>query len=74
MPAATPVTTPVDEFTEAVPAASVVQLPPASPDADKVVVVAAHKVVVPDIVPAESTGLTVTVVLADDVPHELVTV
>ena len=74
MPAATPVTIPVEASTDAVPAASVVQLPPASPDEDKVDVAATHTVVVPLIEPAFGAGLTVTVVLAEEVPHELLTV
>ena len=73
-PAETPVTTPVDELTVAMPVASLVQTPPASPDAVSVVLAAAQTVVVPLIEPAFGAGLTDTTVALISVPQELVTV
>ena len=63
VPAATPVTTPVEAFTAATPAALLDQLPPLTVEAN-VVVPAIQILCVPLRVPAEAGAVTVTVLVA----------
>jgi hypothetical protein len=63
VPAATPVTTPVDEFTVAIPVAPLVHEPPDDVDV-KVVVPATQIACVPLKVPAKGAAVTVTVRVA----------
>ena len=73
MPEATPVTSPVDEFTVAIAVLLLVQAPPPTVLL-KVVVAAGHTEVVPLIVPALTEELTVTILVATAVPQAFVTV
>lgn len=59
VPAEIPVTTPL-EFTVAAEVLVLLQLPPVVPSLDKIVVEPVHRNVVPLIVPAFGSGLTVT--------------
>ena len=70
LPAATPVTMPVAEPTDAVAGAADDHVPPltASP---RVVVAASQTAAVPVIVPALGSGLTVTTLVVTAVPQEL---
>ena len=63
VPAATPVTTPVEAFTVATPVALLDQLPPLTVDTN-VVVLATQMLCVPLRVPAEAGAVTVTVLVA----------
>ncbi len=72
VPAATPVTTP-DEFIVAMLVALLYHEPPV-PVELRVVVLPVHTVAVPEIVPANGNGLTVTIFVATPVPHAAVTV
>ena len=63
VPAATPVTTPVEAFTVATPAALLDQLPPLTVEAN-VVVPLTQMLCVPLSVPAEAGAVTVTVLVA----------
>ena len=63
VPAATPVTTPVEAFTVATPTALLDQLPPLTVEAN-VVVPATQMLCVPLRVPAEAGAVTVTVLVA----------
>ena len=64
VPAATPVTTPVELFTVATAALLVVQAPPVLPFEVKVVLPVPHIVCVPLKVPALAAAVTVTVRVA----------
>ena len=70
LPAATPVTTPVDALTVAVAVLDDVQTPPAV-TSDKVVVAPSHTEVVPVIAATVGWAVTVTVVGADIIEHPL---
>lgn len=74
LPAATPVTTPVVAFTVAAAVLVLLQVPPPVPSLDKVVVEPVHRKVVPLIVPAFGSGLTVIAAVAVAVPQVVVTV
>ena len=63
VPAATPVTTPVESFTVATPAALLDQLPPLTVEAN-VVVPFTQMLCVPLRVPADTGAVTVTVLVA----------
>lgn len=73
VPAATPVTTPVDAFTEAIVALPVVHRPPLTVLVN-VAVVPVHAVDGPLIVPALAPVVTVTFAVAVVLPQLLVTV
>jgi hypothetical protein len=72
VPATTPVTTPVPP-TEATPVALLLHVPPAVAF-DNAVVLPAHTVAVPVIVPALGSALTVTTLVVLALPQLLVTV
>ena len=72
LPAATPVTTPVDASTVAVAVLDDVQTPPAVAS-DKVVVAPSHTVVVP-VIAATEGAVTVIVVIPDNVEQPLLLV
>lgn len=72
VPAATPVTTPV-EPTVAILVAVLLHTPPVAASV-KVILVAGHTVDAPDIEPALGLGFTVTTAVAANVPQLLLTV
>lgn len=71
MPAATPVTTPVVEFTVAAAGLLLLQVPPPTPLLVNVVDKPVHTVNEPVIEPAFARALTVTTLVAVDVPQLL---
>ena len=74
LPAATPITTPVDEFTVATAVLLLLQLPPVLPLLVNVVARPAHTAVAPFIVPALAVALTVTNCVVFEVPQLFETV
>lgn len=74
LPAATPVTTPVIEFTVAAAGLLLLQLPPPAPLVVNVVDKPIHTADAPLMVPAFATAFTVTNWVAADVPQVFVTV
>ena len=74
LPSPTPVTTPVVAFTVATSVLLLVQIPPASPLALKLMFAPAHTDDKPLIVPAFGSELTMIGKLAVEVPQLLVTV
>lgn len=72
LPAATPITTPLVEFTVATAGLLLLQVPPTDPLLIRVVDKPAQTVVVPLISPAFASGFTVTECVADDVPQAVV--
>ena len=68
-PAATPVTTPVPEFTVATAVLLLLQLPPVLPLLVKVVVAPVHMVEEPLTVPASGRGLMVIFAEATELPQ-----
>ena len=74
LPTDTPVTTPVNAFTAATPGLLLLQLPPpVAPVLVKVVDKPVHTVAAPLRLPALASAMTVTSLVAVDVPHALVT-
>ncbi len=67
VPLATPVTTPVEEPTVAMPVLALDHVPP--PELERVVVAFTHTTAVP--VMADGNGLIVAVIVVDATPHEL---
>ena len=74
LPAEIPVTTPLAAFTVATDVFVLLHVPPLKPVLDKVVVEPVHSNIVPFIVPAVGTGLTVTANVVEAVPQPVVTV
>lgn len=69
LPAATPVTTPVEEFIVATPGVPLLQVPPVFPLLLKLMVAPVHTVFGPLIVPAFGIGFTVTSNDANEFPQ-----
>lgn len=72
VPLVTPCTTPVEDIV-ATSVFEEVHVPPVT-DADKLLILPAHTVLLPDIRPADGSGLTVTVFIAVAVLQAFVTV
>ena len=73
VPCATPVTTPVLEFTVATPGVLLLQVPPASPLAFKLMLALAHTEVKPLMVPALGSEFTKIVTPEEEEPQLFVT-